>query len=219
MTARCVNARCRKEGEPRDTAGNRTLCWGCEERLARLLGEIGFRYDMLGHFLATGGTGGEPVSGSKGNGLPYRVGVAGLRWDIKAHLVGWVKLLIEERNLTSWPADNAIDLAAFLRRHIDWWASHDLAGELISDMAIGVSRATGMADLPRDRVRVKVGPCPERVVDDPMEPSRPCGGTCWAHFPQKRDEHPWIDCDRCTAVWNSFQWRRLGRRIEKARAS
>lgn len=65
-----------------------------------------------------------------------------------------------------------------------------------------------LIDLPADRARVHVGPCPN-VHPDGVH----CPGQVHAHFPLEVSETCYMVCGACEERWPSWQWNRAGSRI------
>jgi len=68
-----------------------------------------------------------------------------------------------------------------------------------------------LIDLPADRARIHVGPCPNVwPAGDTVEL---CPGQVHAHFPLEDSEPCYMVCDACSERWPSWQWNRTGSRI------
>lgn len=92
-----------------------------------------------------------------------------------------------------------------LRREPDAQA----CAQSISD---AIRRGRAVIDLPRNRTRFPVGPCP----DNPGE--QPCSGQVWAYIPLDEREPAQLRCTDCGASWDTTRWRRVGDLIARRRA-
>jgi hypothetical protein len=117
----------------------------------------------------------------------------------RALLVAWCRKLpdLPER-------DSVAAMAAHLRTHIDRLHVHPEAPELVVRLKRLEYRVMRVVDRPANRMRVKVGRCPE--VN--------CTGTVEAIVPHEAP--PMIRCPSCQREWDSTQWTRLGARILRA---
>jgi len=200
---------------PREAAPGAVLCRGCVRWLERIIAEM----PALAHELHRGMTKPATPYGQLGgaNDSPDFAKQRRCREHIGqiAYDLAWlVKQVAEDRGLTMPTLDTMRDgglpgvhkASVWLIPHVPWMAQQMWVDETLSALQEARWRAFQLADIPRDKVRVVVGPCPER--DDI---GTPCPGQIWAFIP--RNEHPFTSCDACEKVWPSESWRRLGKRM------
>lgn len=209
----CANPTCRTDAEPREVRDKARICWPCTNRLQRHLRDLAVLHDRLQRALVPFTT----TRATKGASVPdlIRFDVADHRDEIRTWLATEVRMWHAELDLTGWPADDVHEMAAWLglhvgrARHMEWV---DTSAEAARQLR---GRAHALADLPAERARIQLGPCPEHGVDDDLQPV-PCSGLIWAHVPadsSTHKEHLLARCDTCTSEWDSTRWHRLGRRI------
>lgn len=136
--------------------------------------------------------------------LPYAEMAADALHSIRAFLVGWCRLLHEERG-AALPIDTIPAMARHLQRWLGELALHPAAGEFADELRDVTAAGSVAIDLPRDRTRVYVGPCPTTCQD-----GTPCPGEAWAHFPTDPAARPSIRCRACGGQWWSESWSSVG---------
>jgi hypothetical protein len=124
--------------------------------------------------------------------------------DMRGTLVGWCRLLSEERHIEV-PHKNTIRaLSAHLLGNVNILVSHAAAGELAGEVAKLVRDAVKVIDSPELRSRVELGPCVAVIGDDP------CPGPVVAYIYADGDMmHNWR-CVRCKQEWEPPEWRKVG---------
>lgn len=70
-----------------------------------------------------------------------------------------------------------------------------------------------LIDLPADRARIHVGPCPNVWPTGGGANTEHCPGQVHAHFPLEESEPCYMVCGACEERWPSWQWNRTGSRI------
>lgn len=187
------------------------LCHDCTKRTRRALRQIAEWWPSLEetitrqarlHAGAAGGAIFRP--------LPFDDAVSKLAHEVHADLVGWVRIAVEggaahpERGDTPFLALHLIGLLPDLRTHED-------AAEL-TGLSAWPARIREAVDYPDERGKIKVGPCPERIDEEP------CAGTVWARFFE--DARPSMTCEPpeqgvvvCGASWPAGEWERPASRI------
>jgi len=115
-----------------------------------------------------------------------------------------VRMVVEERDLTIWPADTVPAMSAWLLSHVDWLAAHEAAEEWAAEwesLRSQARRAAHPSGVRRfDVCRCVEADCPGTltVVLRPVDDLLPSAISCD------------VDPDH---VWSSGQWVALGRRI------
>jgi hypothetical protein len=209
---------------PRRAIDGGYLCSGHLAGLTRDITTAPELYDALAQQLATVGSGGEPVSGSRDPGMALNEAAADARATLRAVLASWARVVVEDRGINppgrsapealplgfigpprlEWVADDSpLVVARWLATHVDWLACQPFADEVCAEIRDATSRAWSIA-YPSGRRRYEVGPCP-------LE----CDGTLWASLARVDDLLP--SRLRCSAdpehEWGADQWLTLGRRL------
>lgn len=156
---------------------------------------------------------------------PYDARASHALHELRNELTTWVRLIADETG-DPLPHNRIATLAAWLGDRIDYIAKHEAAGELARGIKHVLKMAEKAVDLPLDKAKIKVGPCPEREPSDTPDEFRDgmsyCPGTIYAYIPQdaSREYRPCLLCthEACgheTHEWTAEQWARMGRRIQK----
>ena len=95
MTALCHVENCRRDAPPRLAAPGSAICDVCAERAYENLREVERLWPELDQALIPGGGGGQRVTGTKENVLPYSTGVADARGEITHTLWFWTKNILD----------------------------------------------------------------------------------------------------------------------------
>lgn len=88
--------------------------------------------------------------------LPYDPGVSNVADHLRATLVSWAKLVVEDRGLP-WPADTLADMSAMLLGQVEWLRHQPFGGEAVTDIRQAAWRGWAVCDQPVERVYA--GPC------------------------------------------------------------
>jgi hypothetical protein len=190
------------------------LCRACRKGLTRDLERLPRLHADLASILPTGGAqgGSGRVTGSSAKPLPIRGDVADLRDQIRHDLVWWC-LFVSERRGLDLPIDRVPEIAAWLGRHAEWIAGHEVAAvecpPVMRDLA---GRAHGLLN-PSGAKRIQVGVCHDSTE------AGPCKGTLWATCRAEDDPRPSeLYCDGpCGLRKDAAEWRRWGREYLKGR--
>jgi len=165
--------------------------------------------------------GGRP--GAPGSASPPRDAVVAMRGEIRHVLVGWCRLVAEERGVSLpggwhlqrlprgfigppnrvWGYDDTMPgVAAYVAKHAEWLAAQDFAGEVADELAGLASRAWGLA-YPSGTRTVQAGPCPL------------CEGTLTAVVRATDNQLPSeVVCDSDQVHrWTADRWRELDRLV------
>ena len=176
-------------------------CNGCRRRIEADLGDLPAHAADLEVTLArdtASRLGGRPGADKP---LPYSTAAADALHRMRAFLVGWCRLLHEEQGV-ALPRDTIQSMGLHLLAWIGTLARHEAAAEFADELHDVVAAVVGAIDLPQDRTRVFVGPCPED-----------CEGEVWASFPRDEGKRPVMRCRACGAEWLPEQWSHAGERI------
>ena len=195
------------------------LCNACRRRLEGYLADCESLRQELTITLARQDNIGPEAEATKHlkaseQGMPFNAAASDALDALKATLVSWV-LLVSDETGADVPADRIAALSSWLVVRIDYLVRHEAAGELYAEMRALNQRANAVINLPRDRARVHVGPCPEVEPDEDGE-MVPCLGEITAYFPSDPELRPAMMCrhEGCTHGEKTWpQWARLGTRI------
>lgn len=133
--------------------------------------------------------------------------------DIRASLVGWVRITCEDLG-APWPTDHISSMVGHLDSWLDAMRRHDGASEMANEVIPWPNRIRRVADYPDERGRVPIpGGCPEMVNDER------CGGKVEVVIYENPLTQSVAWCHACGHQWHEWEWRRMGERIEEARAA
>jgi hypothetical protein len=132
--------------------------------------------------------------------------------EIRQMLIGWTRLLHEEKHVPL-PADRLVSMVAHLSVHAGKLVTHPAADEWVGEVAETVRDATTVIDLPINRLRVRVGPCPENQENEDGDYLGPCPGMVTAIIPTDQQTRPTMTCGYCKTVWYPEQWNSVGHKI------
>jgi hypothetical protein len=210
---------CDVEGCDRPTHNTFLICGRHGDELARDLADpAGLRTDADGHpmpslpdeLAATTSrqdklTACSDRRGAAG-GLPWKENAADAAWVLAHTLHAWAAELADTRRV-ALDTTTVTETAAWLHNRVDWLRQHDAAGEAHGELTAAIRNARAAIDLPANRARFEVGPCPEDTDDGA------CPGTVWAYIPTRDDDPALLRCTDCDTVWSTPQWLRVGKRI------
>lgn len=187
------------------------LCNHCGERMVRDINETGNAHRQLEKSLAATKTYGERVSGRGELPLPIRLIVVEARGQILHDLRWWCNWVAIERGYSTVASPfNPIGMASWLVTNADWLIRQPDVLALRDVMAGHRRIARALRDIPADRTRFPVGPCPELVDGDNGNDC--CTGIVYAHIPVELDKPACLRCKVCGATWERG-WARVGERI------
>lgn len=191
-----------------------TICLSClrktRTRLQRLPGLIADLETSLAGMavLAEKNDGGKSAE----TALAYTEAAGDALRDIRQMLIGWCRLLHEEKRVPL-PADRLTSMAAHLAANAEKLVAHPAAAEWVGEVEQTVRDATTVIDLPLNRLRVKVGPCPENQENEEGDYLGPCPGKVTATIPTDEHIRPTMMCGYCETVWMPEQWNATGHKI------
>jgi hypothetical protein len=105
-------------------------------------------------------------------------------------------------------------MAAHLLHDMHLIRIHESAGDYANRLRALETRIIQTIDLPQERTRVDVGPCPN-LWPNPEGQLEPCPGQITAHFPRDLDQPAMMKCSECRAEFDTTQWTRVGILIQR----
>lgn len=148
----------------RPVADNAHLCAACTDRLARDLCAIpSLAVELVTTRLRQSRTGGAAtgvLSRAYERPLPWNDHAADVADALRATVVGWVRVVVEERG-GAWPEDTMPALAAHLLVAVEWLRHHPDAAEAADEIGDAVKRAYRAVD--NAPGRLYIGPCDPRA--------------------------------------------------------
>jgi hypothetical protein len=182
-------------------AGKTELCRLCREQLQSQLTRIPDLYAGLEAALILAPVAGDRVTGSGRPGIPLNVEAVEARAAIRGTLAAWADLTAEARGVR--PVRRTVPaLAGFLRRHIDWLATHPAAHDLVTEVDAATRRGVRIAQPPAERY-ISVGAC--------IEPDCPGSLIAMVHDPDALLPSV-VECDTDTSHrWPAGRWNALRR--------
>lgn len=155
-----------------EARGDRFICQGCGDDLAKDLGDIPALIEQLdldlskqhGVQIGRGRGGSDPgdpederFPGSlTPKPLPYDLRASEALTDIRIVLIGWTRVLVEDRG-QPWPADDTVSISRWLMCRVDIIRDHEAGDECIREVRGAVKKARRTLDRKRDLVYA--GPC------------------------------------------------------------
>lgn len=200
------------ECQPRMAQDGAYLCRGCIKYLTGIIESLPSYADDLE--AAAGHSAGGSARG-RNDGSPdfatsrRRIEALG---QLAHDAAWWAFMVAEERGLSTLPEMDTVShprisvhlAAMFLARHVQWLAARPEADETLDACKTMRYEAAHAMDLPRDRARFPVGPCPEA-----------CEGTVWAYIGTEGGDCA-LSCDTDTGHgWEPSQFYRAGVRIKR----
>lgn len=142
-----------RDEQPRIAIDGGYICAGHLARLRRDLADLPTLHTDLADQQAHGhNTSGQRVSGSPGRPIPINPALTAHRDRIRATLVSWCLLVMEERGLEG-PADTVPAMAAWLDKHTLWLACHSgVAPEVVDEIRGVVGRGRRLLEPPPTRL-------------------------------------------------------------------
>lgn len=149
------------------------------------------------------------ITGTTGQPLPLDWDASIIAGALRHTLVSWTLLVATEASQSTPVDDQPKTLAPWLWRRVPWLRNQRYGPEFFDELGAIIDRCQQAIDAPPNRAAFNVGPCP-RYIDD-----APCPGWVRAIIP---DANPaYMACIECEARWETWQWRRAGKRILERR--
>lgn len=130
-------------------------------------------------------------------------------------LVSWCRDLHDKADVPL-PADDTVAMVAHLHSNMAILRKHVAAGEFVHELRSLVNHMLRVIDLPEERTRITVGPCPHTYPDDDGHEAH-CAGEVEAIIPSDVDEPAVMKCGACRVSYDTTQWTRAGRLIQARR--
>lgn len=207
----CPCAHAREPERSRPSRDGVRLCEGHYAGMRENLADLPRLHDALAQHLALTGSGDGGRSSASGIGIALNPGVVAARDHIKATLVSWACIALEEGPWRIPPADRAHSIAAWLDNRAEWLANREWSAEFVRNLAETAGEARSML-APSAVYVVELGPCPEVGIDE--EQTR-CDGTVMAVM--HRADSQGVSVARCTGEtaheWQATAWHTLARRM------
>lgn len=195
---------------PRLAADGAYICVPHRNRLAEDAMTAALFYAELELRLALSDRPGELVTGTPTRSPAVNEAAVEARKLIRHTLVGWSKLISEERGITL-PDDTVTAMGGYVAKHADWLAATEYADEVcdeLHELAWGQPRRVAR---PSGTKVKELGPCP---VEE-------CAGAVMVVVRRAHALLPTIEVT-CDAEqphrWTSDQWRALARAMERRAA-
>lgn len=141
------------------TGSGMNLCVEHLERLETHLITAGEWADIVWETVSRQDTsgGGPRVGGSRESKLPYNVGAADARDNLRGILVSWLALVRDESGRALDCEDTIESIGYHLASHVDWMRKHDAAADFYHEVADAMRQCERVVD--RATERISYGPC------------------------------------------------------------
>ena len=201
---------------PRRAASPSRLCHGHTEAVGRDLRELATLHETLAAHLVSAG-GGDSRSRDNDTGINLDDAVVKARDHIRALLVSWARIGLEEGPWSHAPADDPYSIVTWMLVRIEWFTAQEWADEMAANAAETRREAASLIQ-PNTVYRVELGPCPELVGEDQAH----CAGTVIAVMRRAtaREQLPSVvlctehgDDEEDPHAWSALQWHALGRKM------
>jgi hypothetical protein len=136
--------------------------------------------------------------------IPWKDHATRVLWDLNSAMTGWVRVLLEQNNLSSEVVDRAYDgqsthhrvtssASRWLLAHIDSLTLHEAAGEAIDEIGDAVQRAYHAIDRPAEKLpagQCMVNDCQAYLYAEPQAETVDCPKCGITHDMEER--HAWM---------------------------
>ena len=194
-----------RDGRQRPAADGLHLCHGCHQRLRQAITDLpGLDQDLELALIRAETPANDPVTHRKDPGLVLNQPALEARIAIRQQFAAQIRMVNEERGLTTWPQETILAMTNYMTRHIDWLAAHEAADTWLNEWWT-VRQQARRAAHPTGIRRFELAPCIETD----------CPGTLIAILRPTDDLLPSsVSCDtNGEHDWQPHQWIALGRRI------
>lgn len=194
-----------RDGRERPTAPGLRLCHGCHRRLTQAITDLPhLDHDLELALIRAETPTNDPITHRKDPGLVLNQPALDARISIRQQFAAQIRMVNEERGLTTWPKETIPTMSAYMLRHVDWLAAHEAADTWLSEWW-DVRQQARRAAHPTGVRRFELAPCIETD----------CEGILIAVLRPSDDLLPSsVSCDsNADHEWQPHQWVALGRRI------
>jgi hypothetical protein len=187
--AGCVNPICKVATCDRPVA-EAHVCTRCAHQLERALGDIPAVVHQLNLTLAKQTRYADRAErGGNEQPLPMDPQASAAASELRAHLVGWVRLVAEERGW-ALPEDTLDAMSRWMLHHVEWLRHHQAGHDAVEELTGDMRTAQRVIDRPPDRWYA--GPCTALMAD-----GLPCGADMYAQADKGN-----VGCPDCGAVYD-----------------
>lgn len=151
------------------------------------------------------------ITGSNGQPLPLDWDASIIAGALRHTLTSWTLLVLHETDHLGPVDEQPKTLAPWLWRHVPWFRGQRYGPDFYDELGALVQRAEREIDAPEARTTFVAGPCPEYIDGSIVT----CPGQVRAVIPAERPA--FLVCDICYTRWETWQWRRAGKRILERR--
>jgi hypothetical protein len=212
----CIAPHRHDPDRPRRAVDGLRLCPGHLEGLRRDLRELPRMHtELVGRLLEVGDQVGRTGRGDA-VGIALSDTVVRTRDHIRATLVSWAQVALEEGPWEVAPPNDLATIGAWLDDRAEWFAAREWADEIVRNLTETIAEARAALH-PNSVYRVELGPCPEVAGEDQER----CPGMVIAFMRRQDDVLPSVV--RCTErgdqgedephAWTADRWHALGRRM------
>ena len=204
---------------PRRTSEGTRICAGHLRGMIDDLDDLAALHDELADYLI--GSGGGPGDRTTTEtGISLNPNVVRARDHIRATLVSWTLIVLEEGPSDHGPEDTIPAMSTWLTCRFDWLTHQDWTPELATNLRETRNEARALVQ-PDNAYRMELGPCPELVG----EVQAHCTGTVIAVMRRASSREQLPSVVKCTAygddpeephLWSPMQWHALGRRMGRS---
>ena len=194
-----------RDNRDRPAADGLRLCHGCHQRLTHAITELpGLDQDLELALIRAETPANDPITHRKDPGLVLNQPALEARTAIRQQFAAQIRMVNEERGLTTWPSPTVPAMTTYMTRHIDWLAAHEAADTWLTEWW-DVRQQARRAAHPTGIRRFELAPCIETD----------CQGILIAILRPTDDLLPSsVSCDtNAEHEWQPHQWIALGRRI------
>lgn len=218
----CPSYHAKDPERPRASRDGVRLCEGHYAGMVKDLHALPTLHTQLARFLVESGGDGTRTSRTS-VGIALNPAVVATRDHIKATLVAWTRIALEEGPWRVPPPDDCAEIAHWLDLRADWLANREWSYEIAHNLAETAHEARRLLQ-PDKPYLVEIGACPETVDVVHEETGEPgierCDGTIIAVM--RRADSLLPSMLRCTShaddeddphAWGAAEWHILGRRM------
>ncbi len=170
------------------------FCKSATERLTKTIAELPALHSWLHANLASGGGGGDKVTGTRDKPVPINLGVHDHAEHVVFTLASWARMVAEDRGLHGPSNATPSATATFLLAHLDWIVRQDWAPDAAEEISDLSRKAHGIVPSRPERHELPA-PCP----------ADGCGYLSLVRY----DGESHVRCEVCGAVWDEKEYVRL----------